>query len=50
MQTLCSSLQAAGKSGDFANASEFVERLEAEFEIVKSTLEDYAKNGAVQEN
>ena len=44
MQTLCSNLQTAGKSGDFATASDFVDRLEAEFEIVKETLEDYAKN------
>jgi len=50
MQTLCSSLQTAGKNGDFANATDFVERLEAEFEIVKSTLEDYAKSGAAPEN
>jgi PAS domain S-box-containing protein len=46
MQLLCSSLQAAGKSGDFAVASEFVDRLEEEYEIVKSTLEDYARSGA----
>jgi PAS domain S-box-containing protein len=50
MQMLCSSLQAAGKSGDFANAAEFVDRLEAEFEIVKGTLEEYAKTGVVPEN
>jgi CheY-like chemotaxis protein len=43
MQLLCSSLQAAGKSGDFPLATEFVERLEAEFEIVKKTLQDYAQ-------
>ena len=49
MQMLCSSLQAAGKSGDFANATEFADRLEAEFEIVKGTLEDYAKTGIVPE-
>jgi len=49
MQMLCSSLQAAGKSGDFANAAEFADRLEAEFEIVKGTLEDYAKTGIVPE-
>ncbi len=46
MQTLCSSLQAAGKNGDFAAAAEMVERLEGEFEIVKSTLEEFAKTGA----
>ena len=44
MQGLCSNLQAAGKSGDFANASDFVDRLEAEFETVKATLEEYVKN------
>ncbi len=49
MQMLCSSLQAAGKSGDFTNAAEFADRLEAEFEIVKGTLEDYAKTGIVPE-
>ena len=47
MQMLCSSLQAAGKSGDFVLASEFTDRLDAEFEIVKGTLEDYAKTGVV---
>ena len=46
MQLLCSNLQAAGKAGEFANASEFVDRLEIEFEIVKGTLEDFAKSGA----
>jgi len=50
MQNLCSSLQGAGKSGDFTLASEFVERLESEFEIVKTTLDDFAKSGAPQEN
>ena len=44
MQLLCSSLQAAGKNGEFPLAAEFVERLEAEFEIVKTTLEDFAKS------
>jgi PAS domain S-box-containing protein len=42
MQQLCSSLQAAGKSGDFSLASEFAERLEAEFALVKGALENYA--------
>ena len=42
MQQLCTSLQAAGKSGDFQLASEFAERLEAEFVLVKKSLEDYA--------
>jgi PAS domain S-box-containing protein len=46
MQLLCSSLQAAGKNSEFTLAAEFVDRLEAEFEIVKSTLEDYAKTGS----
>jgi CheY-like chemotaxis protein len=50
MQNLCSSLQAAGKSGDFTLALEFVDRLESEFEIVKSTLEDFAKSAAAQDN
>jgi PAS domain S-box-containing protein len=46
MQTLCSGLQTAGKGGDFAAASEIVERLEEEFQTVKSTLEEYARTGA----
>jgi len=46
MQTLCSSLQAAGKTGDFTLAGEFVDRLEEEFEIVKTTLEEFAKSGS----
>jgi PAS domain S-box-containing protein len=46
MQTLCSSLQAAGKGGDFAGAAEIVERLEDEFQTVKTTLEEYARTGA----
>jgi PAS domain S-box-containing protein len=50
MQMLCSSLQAAGKSGEFALATEFVDRLEAEFEIVKSTLEEFAKSPSSQNN
>jgi PAS domain S-box-containing protein len=48
MQTLCSSLQAAGKNGEFPLAAELVDRLEAEFEIVKSTLEEFAKTGVPQ--
>ncbi len=44
MQQLCSSLQAAGKSGDFPLASEFAERLEAEFALVKGALETYASS------
>jgi len=50
MQMLCSSLQAAGKNGEFALATEFVERLEAEFEIVKSTLEEFARSPSSQTN
>ena len=46
MQTLCSSLQAAGKKGNFTLAAEFVDRLEEEFEIVKTTLEEFAKSGS----
>jgi PAS domain S-box-containing protein len=45
MQMLCSNLQAAGKNGDFASAAEFVDRLESEFDIVKTTLEEFAKSG-----
>ena len=36
MQNLCSSLQTAGKSGEFTVAAELVDRLEAEFEIVEN--------------
>jgi CheY-like chemotaxis protein len=50
MQMLCSSLQAAGKSGDFVLAADFADRLDSEFEIVKTTLEDYARTGAAPEN
>jgi PAS domain S-box-containing protein len=46
MQMLCSSLQAAGKAGEFTLAAEFVDRLEAEFEIVKTTLEEFAKSSS----
>ncbi len=49
MQKLCSSLQTAGKTGDFPLATEFVDRLEAEFEIVKTTLEEFAKTGSRQD-
>ncbi len=45
MQTLCSRLQTVGKGGDFAAAAETVERLEEEFQTVKSTLEEYARTG-----
>jgi len=50
MQTLCSNLQAAGKTGDFALTTEFADRLEAEFEIVKSTLEEFAKSSSSSRN
>ena len=43
MQTLCSSLQSAGKNSDVALANEFADRLEEEFQIVKTTLEEFAK-------
>ncbi len=44
MQMLCSSLQSAGKAGDFSVATEFVERLEIEFQVVKKTLLEFAKS------
>jgi CheY-like chemotaxis protein len=44
MQLLCSSLQAAGKAGDFSLAAEFVDRIEKEFEIVKTTLLEFTKS------
>jgi PAS domain S-box-containing protein len=44
MQLLCSSLQGAGKSSDFVLAREFSERIEVEFENVKSTLDRYVRN------
>jgi PAS domain S-box-containing protein len=50
MQLLCSNLQAAGKNGDFVLAAEFIDRLDSEFETVKSTLEDFAKSPSSQEN
>jgi PAS domain S-box-containing protein len=43
MQQLCTSLQSAGKAGDFPLASEFAGRLEAEFALVKNALENFAK-------
>jgi PAS domain S-box-containing protein len=46
MQQLCHSLQSAGKAGDFALASEFAGRLEAEFALVKAALETFAKSQA----
>jgi len=44
MQRLCSNLQAAGKNNDFPLAEDFVERLQTEFEVVKATLLEFAKN------
>ncbi len=49
MQRLCSNLQAAGKNGDFSLAGEFVDRLDAEFETVKTTLKDYVSAAPVPE-
>jgi CheY-like chemotaxis protein/anti-sigma regulatory factor (Ser/Thr protein kinase) len=49
MQLLCSNLQVAGKNGEFAVAADFIDRLEAEFEIVKSTLEEFAKSSSPPE-
>ena len=43
MQQLCTSLQTAGKAGDFALASEFAGRLEGEFALVKNALENFTK-------
>jgi len=47
MQLLCSSLQMAGKNGDLRLAMEFTERLESEFVVVKTTLEEFANSGKV---
>jgi len=47
MQVLCSTLQSAGKGGDFASAAELADRLEEEFQVVKTTLEEYARTGTV---
>jgi PAS domain S-box-containing protein len=41
MQRVCTSLQAAAKSGDMALAREFAGRLETEFANVKSTLAEF---------
>jgi PAS domain S-box-containing protein len=46
MHQLCTSLQTAGKNGDFAISSEFAGRLEAEFALVKAALENFAKTQA----
>jgi PAS domain S-box-containing protein len=42
MQLLCSSLQNAAKTGDLNLAREFADRLETEFRVVKTTLEEFA--------
>jgi PAS domain S-box-containing protein len=48
MQHLCASLQTAGKNGDFTLAQDFTERLESEFEIVKTTLDEHTKKAALE--
>jgi CheY-like chemotaxis protein len=48
MQLLCASLQGAGKNGDFNLAGEFAERIEAEFENVKATLDRYVRSPEAQ--
>jgi PAS domain S-box-containing protein len=48
MQLLCSNLQSAGKNGEFPLATEFVERLETEYEVVRTTLEEYARTPTSQ--
>jgi len=50
MQLLCSNLQQAGKSLDFAMAQEFIERLEGEFNMVKGALENYIKETSAKES
>jgi PAS domain S-box-containing protein len=47
MQMLCSSLQGAAKSADLALSKEFADRLEIEFKVVKTTLEEFAGQRAV---
>ena len=42
MQALCTNLQSAAKSADFALAKEFAGRLETEFTAVKASLEEFA--------
>jgi len=49
MQLVCASLQNAGKASDFAMATEFADRLQKEFELVKSTLEEFIKTSAAKE-
>jgi PAS domain S-box-containing protein len=44
LQLLCSNLQAAGKAADFNLASDFADRIEKEFNIVKTTLLEYTKS------
>ena len=50
MLLLCNSLQTAGKNGEFTLATEFVDRLDTEFETVKTTLEEYSKAPAGENN
>jgi PAS domain S-box-containing protein len=50
MQMLCSNLQAAGKNGEFTLAAEFIDRLDSEFEIVKSTLEEFSKAPSTEDH
>jgi len=44
MQLLCSSLQSAGKNGDFPLATEFMARLDTEFKTVQTTLEEFVRD------
>ncbi len=47
LQLHCSNLQQLGKSGDFVGATELVGRMEAEFETVKKTLNEFARTHRV---
>ncbi len=49
MQLLCANLQVAGKAGDFVLAQEFAERLQVEFDLVKSTLEGFIKETSLKD-
>jgi HPt (histidine-containing phosphotransfer) domain-containing protein len=42
LQLICSSLQNAGKANDLKLAEELTGRLEEEFKVVKTTLEEFA--------
>jgi PAS domain S-box-containing protein len=48
MQLLCSSLQSAGKNGEFSLATEFAGRIEAEFDLVKTTLDEFARSHSAE--